>query len=229
MVRQARIVVPGYIYHVTQRGNYKQDIFLHEDDFKKYFHCINFYSQKWSMQVLACCLMRNHVHLIVIPKKQNSMALAIGQAHMEYSKYFNEKLHRAGHLWQGRFFSCLLDSRHLMAAVRYVECNPVRSGLVLNAWEWQWSSARYHMGLGRAPLNLGDIHQYFDVVNWGAYLSGRDDEKIIELLRSSTRQGRIVGDQEFIEEIETVTSCRMIKRPRGRPKKMTSVPILNVS
>jgi len=219
MVRQARIVIPGYVYHVTQRGNYQQDVYHSDNDYIEYLKLIGIYSKKWELQILAYCLMRNHVHLIVIPKNQQSMALGIGQAHMEYSKYFNEKMDRAGHLWQGRFFSCILDGRHLMAAVRYVECNPVRAGIVKNAWEWRWSSARYHMGMGKTQLNLDNIHRYLDVTSWREYLSSNDDEKIIETIRTSTRQGRILGDKEFINNLEAVAGCPVTKRPRGRPKK----------
>ncbi len=72
------------------------------------------------------------------------MARSFNQAHMRYSQYFNGKIGQRGHLWQGRFYSCPLDGVHLYAAIRYVERNPVRAGLVERSEDYPWSSALNH-------------------------------------------------------------------------------------
>jgi len=73
--------------------------------------------------------MDNHVHFIVVPQHPYSLAKTSKQVHMRYSQYFNRRMGRKGHLWQGRFYSCPLDKIHLYTAIRYVEQNPVRAGL----------------------------------------------------------------------------------------------------
>ncbi len=74
--------------------------------------------------------MTNHIHLIVIPGASESLALTLGHAHSQYSLEQNRDRHRVGHLWHNRYFSCPLDSAHLIAAMRYVDLNPVRAGII---------------------------------------------------------------------------------------------------
>ncbi len=81
----------------------------------------------------AYCLMTNHVQRVVVPQRQESLGLALRDAHTVYAMYYNSRTELSGHVWQGRFFSCPLDETHLGAAVRYVECNPVRAGIVPRA------------------------------------------------------------------------------------------------
>jgi len=89
--------------------------------------------------------MTNHVHLVAIPEKVDSLAHTLGRTHCEYTLLTNRVAGRSGHLWQSRFYSCPLDLRHLFNAIRYVELNPVRVGLAATARGWGWSSARAHM------------------------------------------------------------------------------------
>ena len=91
--------------------------------------------------------MTNHVHLVVCPHGHESLARTIREVHGNYARV----LHRAngweGHLWANRYYSSPLDPAHLWAAVRYVERNPVRAGLVETAERYPWSSAAAHCGL----------------------------------------------------------------------------------
>jgi putative transposase len=81
--------------------------------------------------------MTNHVHLVAVPEREDSFARALRHAHSEYALARNRADGRSGHLWQNRFFSCPLDSSHLMAALRYTDLNPVRAALCLQAWDWR--------------------------------------------------------------------------------------------
>ena len=89
--------------------------------------------------------MTNHVHFVCVPDRETSLSRTFNTLHMRYSQYFNKTQGVKGHLWQGRFFSSILDDRHLHAAVRYVENNPLRAAMATDAKEYQWSSARGHM------------------------------------------------------------------------------------
>lgn len=129
MPRLARVVGIGLPHHITQRGNYRQSVFNSDDDRSRYLRWVAEYSGKHGLAVLAYCLMGNHVHFIAVPALEDSLARVFNSAHMRYSQYFNWKHKVSGHLWQARFFSCVLDSGRLLAAARYVERNPVRAGL----------------------------------------------------------------------------------------------------
>jgi len=130
MARMARVVAVSYPHHITQRGNYGQNVFVDDEDKERYLSWIQYESEKFELSLFVHTLMTNHVHFIGIPNKEDSLAKTFSAAHMKYAQYFNKKRNRKGHLWQGRFYSCVLDDSHLIAAARYIERNPVRAGLV---------------------------------------------------------------------------------------------------
>ena len=146
MPRRARVVFEGVVHHITQRGNYRQNVFEDDSDKRKYVEFIREYSEKYGMKIYAYCLMSNHVHFIATPLKEDSLAMTFKYSNMRYSSYFNKKNKRSGHLWQGRFYSCPLQFEHALEALRYVERNPVRARMVELPWEYEWSSAREHVG-----------------------------------------------------------------------------------
>lgn len=104
MPRIARVVIPGVPHHCVQRGNYRQKIFSTDHDRIHYLEIINTYRIKYELEIWAYCLMNNHVHFIVVPSKQESMARTFNMAHMCYAQYYNQKINQQGHLWQGRFY-----------------------------------------------------------------------------------------------------------------------------
>ena len=83
--------------------------------------------------------MSNHVHLVLVPSRAESLGRALKHAHGRYASYWNAIHHSSGHVWQGRYYSCPLDEPHLWEALRYTEFNPVRAGLVAESESWMWS------------------------------------------------------------------------------------------
>lgn len=147
MPRLSRLVVPGYPHHVTQRGVRSLPVSRQNDDRKTYLNLLSEFSQRAQLDILAWCLMTNHVHLVVLPHREDSLARGLGEAHRRYTRTINFSEGVRGHLFQDRFHSCALDERHLMAAARYTELNPVKAGLCGRAEDWEWLSARFHFGL----------------------------------------------------------------------------------
>jgi len=219
MPRIARIVVTDHPHHITQRGNYGQRIFVKDSDYKFYLERLNEYRDKYRLSILAYCLMSNHVHFVAIPEKENSLAKTFNASHMRYAHYFNKKNRLRGHLWQGRFYSCVLDDNHLYATVRYIENNPVRAKLVKKAWDWEWSSAKEHIKEGRGILHLTDISKFVKIEDWKRYLSQKEDGKIVSSIRKNTLTGRPLGSGAFVAKLEKLFDKRLKALPRGRPKK----------
>ena len=142
--RRPRVVAPGVAHHITQRGNNRQLVFHSDYDRRLYVDLLARYAGANSVRMLGYCLMSNHVHLVAVPGRPESLARALRSTHSEYAASLNRSENRRGHLWQGRFFSCPLDPAHLATALRYVDLNPVRARLVNSAAEWAWSRARAH-------------------------------------------------------------------------------------
>ena len=219
MSRVSRFVLTDVPYHITQRGNFQQVVFLEDEDWRFYLDRLSQYSCKWKLDILAYCLMNNHVHLVVIPREKSSLAKSLGTLNMCYSQYFNKKHDRQGHLWQARFYSAIMDDGHLYATVRYVEQNPTRAGLVQYPWDWAWSSARTHLGVARSPVALFDVNSVMKVTDWKKYLAGCEEDDVLDNIRQCTYKGKVLGSVEFVHKLEKMTGCLLQSRPSGRPKK----------
>ncbi|MCX5782617.1 MAG: transposase [Elusimicrobia bacterium] len=222
MPRIARVVAAGYPHHITQRGNYRQRIFSSDIDRKKYLSHLKNESKSYGLVILAYCLMPNHVHFIVIPEKEDSMGNVFKYAHMKYSQYYNKKMCTQGHLFQGRFFSSVMDERHTLACARYIERNPVRAKMAKNPNMWNWSSAKTHSGIDKHD-ELG-VNRLFDYIeekqkNWGKFIELSDDSNEIKQIREQTRKGRPLGSNNFIFELEGKLKRFLKLKPKGRPKK----------
>ncbi|MCA9408438.1 MAG: transposase [Candidatus Omnitrophica bacterium] len=92
MPRRARVVLPGYLYHVTQRGNNRQYIFQDDNDYILYLKRVEEYRKKYTIDIYAYCLMGNHVHFILKPYTQDAMAKMFRGVNMRYAQYYQKKL-----------------------------------------------------------------------------------------------------------------------------------------
>jgi len=176
MPRIARIIVPNLSYHITQRGNFRQNIFEDDTDRIVYLEWLQEYGQRYGTKFWAYCLMTNHVHYIAVPEDEKSIAQTFNQTQMRYSQYTNRKRNRRAHLWQGRFYSCLLDEEHLYAAIRYVERNPVRAKIVQQSETYKLSSAYAHVLEREDPLLSMDCPLIETIEDWNLYMSQQDDD-----------------------------------------------------
>ncbi len=192
MARMARIVVPGYPHHVTQRGVRSLPIFRDDEDRRSYLEFMRRETQRFQVGILAWCLMTN---LIAIPEDEKALARAIGEAHKRYSRMRNFAEGVWGYLFQGRFGSCVLDEKHLAAAVRYVENNPIRAGMVKRAWEYPWSSARFHAGERDSDVLVKDRNLWGLVANWREFLHEKIQgaKRIYGVLRKQAVPGLIMS------------------------------------
>ncbi len=244
MPRSARVVFEGVVHHITQRGNYRQNIFEDSADRKKYIEFVSEYSGKYHMKIYAYCLMTNHVHFLAAPLRRDSLAMTFKYANMRYSNYFNKKNRRSGHLWQGRFYSCPLHHDHALEALRYVERNPVRAKMVQFPWEYEWSSAREHVGfigeietstksegndlssqasattyrsITLSPLQELDLN--WSPEGWREFLGFPDEDDFLSRIRGNTFSGKPLFAEELVADLEKELGVPFSSKPRGRPKK----------
>jgi len=218
MSRMARLVVPGYPHHVTQRGIRGYKTFFSRVDYMTYLQLLKDSNETANVSILAYCLMPNHVHLILVPEACNALAKLLRKAHSQYALRLNGARGWKGHLWQERFFSTVMDESHALAALRYVELNPVRAGLCSKAEEWPWSSV--HANLGNSHNEIVDVEATHALVpDWREFLREKSPAAIQDALRKSTRTGRPAGDDGFIDKLERETgkSIRTKRQSRRSP------------
>lgn len=216
MPRIARVVAVNYPHHVIQRGNRRQKVFFQGEDYKEYLALLQEYSKRFKLKALAYCLMPNHVHLIVTPKEQNSLTYAIAETHRNYTRYINFREKWRGYLWQGRFISYILDEVYLLAAVRYILLNPVKTGIVKKAWDYKWSSAKYYLNKENDNLIEGKLLNDL-ISNWRDFLSVEVSQEEAELIKTHEKTGRPLGSNNFIEKLEKLLN-RELKRKKPGPK-----------
>ena len=220
MARLARVVVPDVPHHITQRGNRRQDVFFSDADYSAYTALISDSCTTNAVSCLAWCLMPNHVHLILVPSDTDGLRAALAEAHRRYSRRINSAHGWTGYLWQGRFASYPMDDTHLMNAVRYIELNPVRAGLVKRAEDWRWSSARAHVKDTQDGLTdikaLSGIYRNWKAMLQNGFSAGDLAEDEITAFEQHSRTGRPLGNETFIEKLEAQTGRALKAKKPGR-------------
>jgi putative transposase len=217
MPRPNRCVLPDVPCHITQRGVDRRETFSSDTDRLTYLRLLRDNLPDARATILGFCLMTNHVHLIAVPERQDSLAVLLRRVHGRYAQYYNTRSARTGHLWQNRFFACVLDESHLWTALAYVDRNPLRAGMVERGGDYRWSSAAAH-------LWGDDATGVLDMTWWRRETCGVDWETTRRAdhadadsaLRRCTYAGRPFGDPSFVKEMsEKFGRCWT----RGRPKK----------
>jgi putative transposase len=219
MPRILRAVVPGLPHHITQRGNGRQNVFISDEDRQLYLDLLRRHAERYDLRIWAYCLMPNHVHLVAVPDRINSLARVMGRTHAEYARYFNLKRRRSGHLWEGRYFSCPLEDLHLRRAMAYVERNPVRAALVSEAADYRWSSAPLHVrGQEDGWLDCTAWRQQYDGTQWLHVLrTSVEDQAFSVRRRESTRRGRVMSSPAFADRLGKLVGRELRAKPAGRP------------
>jgi putative transposase len=147
MSRPIRIEFPDALYHVTARGDRREDIFEDDADRQMFLSTLEQVITQFNWLCYAWCLMDNHYHLM-IQTPDGNLSKGMRQLNGVYTQASNRRHKRVGHLFQGRFKAILVDSdAYLLELTRYVVLNPVRAGMVKKPDDWSWSSYRANVGL----------------------------------------------------------------------------------
>ena len=217
MPRMPRVVIPDVAHHVTQRGSRSLPTFFRESDYLTYRTWITESCHSAGVSVLAYCLMPNHVHLIMVPSEPDGLRRALAEAHRRYAKTINQREGWRGHLWQERFHSFPLDDHHLINAVRYIELNPVRAGLVTQPENWRWSSAVTRVSGGDDPLlSRCSPLPLQAIASWGNFLAEGLAPDEAARLRQHEQSGRPLGNDRFITELECRSGRKLRPMQAGR-------------
>jgi putative transposase len=201
MARTARLVIPELSVHIVQRAHDGRDCFFEESDYLSYVTLLRDFAPPALCSLHAYCLMTNHVHLFLTPHAADSCAQLMKNVGQRYVQRVNGRRSRSGTLWEGRFYSCLVPTeRYAVACYRYVECNPVKPGMVTRAGDYRWSSYAVNANAGSDPLIAP--HPAFlalaeDPIRRAELYKGLCEEPLphplVEDLRRATRRGQVAG------------------------------------
>ena len=218
MVRPKRVTLGGYVYHALNRANGWLRIFKKKEDFAAFEAILAEGIERVDMRICGYCIIPNHTHLEAIPKSEDGLRRAIGEAHRRYTRRVNFREGWRGHLWQGRFASFVMDEPHLIAAVRYIELNPVRAGLVSAPSDYPWSSARAHLH-GRDDSLVRVSPMLALVGNWRRLLCSVVSEEELREFRAHERTGRPLGDEDFVRRLERKLGRVLQRKKPGRRRR----------
>lgn len=151
MARPLRIELAGGIYHITTRGDRREDIYDDTEDRVKWLEILGNTCKRYHWRCHAYCLMDNHYHIVLETADEN-LSKGMRQLNGVYTQHYNRKYDRVGHVFQGRFKGILVErDEYLLELTRYVVLNPIRANMVKNIKDWPWSSYRMMIGKAVAP------------------------------------------------------------------------------
>jgi len=227
MARLPRFSILGQTQHVIQRGNNRESIFVSEEDYVFYLEKLKDACQKYQCEIHAYALMTNHVHLLMTPYSENGISKVMQTLGRYYVQYFNYQYRRTGTLWEGRYRATLLDSeQYLLICSRYIEMNPVRAKMVLDAAEYPWSSYRCN-AMGETNLLITPHLIYKALANtdnerqlsYQFLFENQMTELEIEEIRVATNKAWVLGNDRFREQIEKLTARQAKPKDRGGDRK----------
>ena len=246
MARPLRIEYPGAIYHITSRGNERREIYLNDKNRLHFVRLLKEGSDFFRVEVIAYCLMSNHFHLL-IQTKEGNLSRFMQRLNTAYTRHFNYKHNRVGHLFQGRFKSIVVGSdEYFLTLSRYIHLNPVKlkryeqrskSEKKLMIRKYQWSSYQSVLDPAKRSSYLS-CEKVLDCMGGDTYVNRKKYEEYVnEGIEGNitnpmqeVKYSLLLGADNFIEEIkEKFIKKKELKEYEPQLKKIKDVKNLDVN
>jgi putative transposase len=227
MARLPRLVVPGFPHLLIQRSRRGQPLFGDDVDRDAYRQLLRDLAPARGVAIHAYALLPEAVHLLATPAKAADLGVFVQAVGRHYVRAFNRRHRREGGLWEGRFRSSVLEpERWLLPSMQFIESQPVRAGLVVDAAHYPWTSFAHHTGasvdavvsdhslfwaLGNTPFDRQSLYR--------ARFDSPLRESDVQALLNATLHGWALGSPAFIQELEKLTPRRLAPGRPGRPPK----------
>jgi len=217
MPRTARASVGGLCYHVINRGNARAAVFHDSSDYQAFRRLIGEACERLPLDVLAACLMPNHLHLVLRPYSDRDLGRWMQWLLTAHVRRFHRRYGSSGHVWQGRFKAFPIQhDAHLLQVMRYVERNALRANLVVRAEDWRWGSLAWRYAghsvsfLALPPITLPD--------DWLDRVNALESAVELTALRRSVNRGTPFGDTVWVEKTAECLGLESSLRSHGRPR-----------
>ncbi|MFC1808361.1 transposase [Candidatus Omnitrophota bacterium] len=221
MPRSVRYIIPDISHHAIQRGNNRQSIFFDKTDRLYFLSRLKEISKDENVLVGSYCLMTNHVHLLLYPKKEKGLIRLMKGLAQHYTQYVNRKYSRSGKLWENRYKLHLVDPRHEWVVSRYIENNPFRANIIKKAEDYRYSSAKANL-LGKVDKIVTKDIAGSDKTAYREFFYDLEatNKEHISRLSSIIQQEKVLGSDRFIDWVEKRFKTCFKVRKIGRPKKL---------
>lgn len=216
MGRPLRPTSADVAYHVLNRANARTPLFEEDGDYAAFQRVLAQACERVAMRLLAYCVMPNHWHLVVWPRRDGDLSRFMNWLTLTHTQRWHQHRHNVGegHVYQGRFKSFPVEtSGYLLTVCRYVERNPVRAGLVARTDQWRWSSAGMRDSV---PLHAWPMER---PATWVEWVNEEEAAEQLRAMRRSVTKGQPFGSPPWVEQMVAQWSLGATLRERGRPKK----------
>ena len=234
MGRLPRVYIEGILYYITSRSGLNQKLFINDEDFKEYIGLIDKYKKQYDFKLFAYALLPTHLHMLIELRHDISISTIMHDINSLYTKLYNSRYSKRGHLFQERFKTSLAEKEvYLLKFTRHIHLNPKRIKLVDQAKDYQYSS--YHQYIDPAkrlfPNLSQEIEEIFEMLKgreteFDRYVSSPDEKELYDL-RRQIRRRRILGSREFIQGVEkTIEDSIREQKRKPLPKKVRLTYVL---
>lgn len=226
MARLPRYAIPNQPQHIIQRSKSGQQIFYQATDYQYFHDCLAAAAHNHSLKVHAYVLMPTRVHILATPTSAKSVSRSIQSIGRNYVQYFNECTNGRGSIWEGRYRATVIDSRQfLLTCSRFIELEPVRSGLAKHPKDYPWSSYPHNAG-GRLDDLISPHREYLKLGEdrkeraraYRDLFKQKLSAETVEQITEATLKGWALGDDKFVRKIEDISGRRATQLPKGRPR-----------
>ena len=217
MPRTARASLGNWCYHVLNRGNARAEVFHKPEDYAAFIDLFAPACERISMRLVGWCLMPNHFHLVLWPRKDGDLGRWMQWLLTSHVRRYHKHYRSSGHVWQGRFKAFPIQrDEHFLTVLRYAERNALRAGLAPSAHDWPWGSLRSRVARGGSDL------LYPPPVplpkDWARLVNEPQSEAEVAAVRASIARGRPFGSATWTRLAATKLGLESSLRPRGRPR-----------
>ncbi|MBU1062058.1 MAG: transposase [Candidatus Omnitrophica bacterium] len=227
MARLPRVYVENVLYYVTSRGGHNQNIFIQPDDYREYVSLINRYKEQYSFKLFGYILLPSHLHMLIELQNQIGISSIMHDINSIYTKLFNGKYNKKGHLFQERFKAKLAEKESsLLPLLRHIHLNPKRVDFTNYIKTYPFSSYPQFLNPEKRHFpELGsEIEEVFTLLKGREKTFERYTEFVTQIeideFKKKLHKGRILGPREFTEEIKKrIESAAQEQKKAPVPKK----------
>lgn len=224
MPRITRTDIGNHCYHVINRANARLPIFFEEEDYILFENVLEEAQEKFSMRILAYCLMPNHFHLVLYPRNDGDMGRFMQWLTLTHTQRWHQANNTkgSGHLYQGRYKSFLIqDDRHLLSVIRYVERNALRAKLVKKAENWGFCSLARRLSDDKKRNEVLSAWPIEEPKDYLSFVNTHQSKEEEERIRASVVRGKPFGEDMWTLKMIKKFRLETTVRATGRPKKGT--------